>query len=341
MSITDGTSHTHPKVIYILGFARSGTTILGNVMAATEGAVFVGELMRLWRRLVINEPDRRRCGCGEPLESCEFWKRVFARVMDLEAEQGNGHGDDLHAFAARAYDLQRALEQKIFRVRRASRSAETIGAYRSIFRHLYQAIAEISGARVIVDSSKEPWHATHMAELHEFEPAFVHIVRDPRGALSSRQRKIAPVANRSQKLIKRYLLRDAMDWIATNRACQRLMRATGCPLPAVQYEMFATYPYATVQDVLNATQLNGVPNPVTPDGHVLLSQNHSACGNRNRFTSGKTAIRLDESWRRNVRPFDMNLITALTAPVLGRFGYALSWKRVAAEPNAHLSLNEQ
>src|SRR5262249_58384738 len=59
------------QVVYITGSGRSGTTLLGHILGQLEGFCFVGEAMYAWRAL-----GQRLCGCGVPLESCEFWSAV-------------------------------------------------------------------------------------------------------------------------------------------------------------------------------------------------------------------------------------------------------------------------
>jgi hypothetical protein len=59
------------------------------------------------------------------------------------------------------------------------------------------------------------------------------------------------------------------------------------------------------------------------DGHrVVLEPNHIVHGSSGlRFHSGELTLRLDEQWRRDMPKGDRRRVTALTFPLLKRFGY--------------------
>src|SRR5215472_6776033 len=64
------------RIIYIGGFGRSGSTLLGRRLGEAGNAVPVGELFYVWRVCVINN---LRCGCGPPFDQCDFWLSVQHR----------------------------------------------------------------------------------------------------------------------------------------------------------------------------------------------------------------------------------------------------------------------
>jgi hypothetical protein len=53
--VTDG----RIKVLYIAGFGRNGSTILGNILGELDGFFHGGELNFVWERNLL---DNRRCG---------------------------------------------------------------------------------------------------------------------------------------------------------------------------------------------------------------------------------------------------------------------------------------
>jgi hypothetical protein len=60
----------------------------------------------------------------------------------------------------------------------------------------------------------------------------------------------------------------------------------------------------------------------TGEPTVTLAPTHSVKGNPDRFRTGPIEIRLDDEWRRAMRPRDRRVVTALTWPLLLRYGYA-------------------
>ena len=70
-----GKSHERPVVLNLTGGGRSGSTVIGNVLAQAEGFVHVGEICYLWNRGVrLNA----LCGCGQPFDQCPLWSEVMA-----------------------------------------------------------------------------------------------------------------------------------------------------------------------------------------------------------------------------------------------------------------------
>ena len=66
-------------MLFIAGWGRSGSTILGNLLGETHGAVSVGELNNYW---AMRASLRRTCGCGLPHDACPFWVEVGRNLSD-------------------------------------------------------------------------------------------------------------------------------------------------------------------------------------------------------------------------------------------------------------------
>jgi hypothetical protein len=72
------------KVIYVCGYGRSGSTLLGRLLAMRTGAVAVGEVTHL---ASANFLRRARCACGEAYPRCGFWCEVDRRLTALDTDQ--------------------------------------------------------------------------------------------------------------------------------------------------------------------------------------------------------------------------------------------------------------
>jgi hypothetical protein len=73
------------KVIFIVGFTRSGSTLLEHLLSIAPGTVAVGELAYLWDPNVRNNSY---CGCGVKWDCCPFWTRTVALQQGLHFEEG-------------------------------------------------------------------------------------------------------------------------------------------------------------------------------------------------------------------------------------------------------------
>jgi hypothetical protein len=78
---SDPSSNT--RVLYLAGWGHSGSTLAESLLDQVPGLVGVGEIKFLWERGLL---QNRRCSCGTPLRSCDFWvqvlKEAFGAVPD-------------------------------------------------------------------------------------------------------------------------------------------------------------------------------------------------------------------------------------------------------------------
>ncbi len=152
------------RVLYIAGLAHSGSTLLSRVLGEVEGLFAAGEVYALSER--ISNGDS--CGCGTALGECPFWETVLRSAFP--------EGDALPRLRTERRWIQgRTLASLAF-----GRDRERLQAYRGDLARLYRAIAEVSGSRVIVDSSKSPTFAYILDSMPGIDLCGVHVVRDPR-----------------------------------------------------------------------------------------------------------------------------------------------------------------
>lgn len=323
------------KVLYVLGFARSGTTVLGNLLDQIDGLTHVGEMFHLWNRIL--RPRRNFCGCGRAVPSCEFWAPVVKASLADVWPSDLPVGDSLTPGFESTHDRLR-LEQAYATQRRAVRTYAVVRAvlarlaggrhnlseYSQLTQALYRRAAEAAGARVIVDTSKLAKSVVYLRSMSGIDPYFVHIVRDPRGSVLSRQRKRALTVGGRVRLNPRTTLADSMRWLRANAEAELLCRIlAGDRYMRLPYEQFAAAPAATLRAI---TQFIGEPqtNIAFLNGSsATLRSNHTVCGNRNRFQTGDITLSVDNAWQKLLRRRDSFAIAALTAPALLRYRYPL------------------
>jgi hypothetical protein len=169
-------------------------------------------------------------------------------------------------------------------------------------------VAEISGARVIVDSSKLPVSGAYAKHLKMVRPYFLHVIRDARGAVFARQRRFA----RSEGAFA----------IPRSNVLAGLFGNTGRH-KVLHYESFALDPAGTLRDIAAWVGERPSDLPLLDEHTARVGPNHTVSGNRNRFDTGKVKLVLDDRWKDGLRTRDYLLITALTGPLLSRYGYRL------------------
>jgi hypothetical protein len=167
-------SGQRPKVLYVMGAGRSGSTILGVALGNCDGVFFAGELDKWFAR--EGTPRRK----DPRLRS--FWGEVLERV-----------GDARDVFAARTGWLERSsalLDPRKWLARRRLRAR-----YRSVSQQLYEAVAQTAQATHIVDTSHYPLRARELQALDGVELHLLYLVRDPQSVVASLGRR--DVAERS------------------------------------------------------------------------------------------------------------------------------------------------
>jgi sulfotransferase family protein len=302
-------------VLYVTGWCRSGSTVLGNLLNELDGVVHIGEAHYLWRNGVLGAGTNTLCGCGSQVRECPLWKGVLGRLVPP--------GDAATGYAQAALAGQRAylrtrhtgarLRESLGRRERPAAAAEAVDRMVAVHR----AVAAESGASVVVDSSKYPAEPAALCGRADVDLRVLHLVRDPRATAHSWRKAKAYIPAMS-------VTRSGAYWTGANIASERIGRAFPDRYLRLRYEDFAADPRGGLAEVLSFVGRADEP-PVAADGSAVLGTNHTVTGNPDRLARGPVRIRPDESWRRDLPAVPAWVATALAAPALRHYGYA--WTR--------------
>lgn len=315
-------------VVFIGGFGRSGSTLLERIIGELPGVCALGEVLHMWVRGVR---DNELCACGQHFHDCAFWRSVGE-----EAFGGWQHVDvDAITRMHDRVDRTRLIPVDLVSGRLSARHAQA-RAYADYFARVYAAAAKVSGAQIVVDSSKHASTAYALRAAHdEVALRVLHLIRDSRGVAYSWTKQVArPEAAESgaHPWMQRYSPGvSALLWDAHNLAFAALGR-TGVPVLPVFYERFLAAPrdsLAAIAAFLGAEL--GDTDRFLDDGMVRLGSTHQVAGNPMRFRTGEMQLRSDEAWRTEFPKRPGRLVTALTAPLMLRYGYRLSTRPVHAD----------
>lgn len=326
------TSSPELKVVYIVGFARSGTTILGNLLGEIDGFFHMGELCRVWSQAVR---ARGRCGCENTVAECPFWSRVLSRTLSRDPggpphESSDAVPNVNGTSFKQAWEIQkRARSENTWRrdFSPLARDRSSSKKYVELLESLLHNVAEVSRSRVLIDSSKLPESGAYLRSVPSVTPFYLHMVRDSRGSIFSRQRRHAPWDGEKVLLNRVSAIADSFRWMRSNLEAEVLGRRGGkARHMVVRYESFASRPESTLGAI--ASWLGEDPDrlPLIDSRTAWIGPNHTVCGNRNRFQTGEVTLRVDDRWIDALRSRDYLLITSLTSPLLARYGY--SWRRI-------------
>lgn len=279
-----------PRVLYITSRGHSGSTLLSLLTSGHSQIVSAGEL----KMLTNPNPERRLCSCHRLVpDQCPFWgavqKRVLAAVgRPLDQLVLGDNGDDSSFLADNEA--------------------------------LFAAITAVSGAALIVDSSKSLPRLSRLLTAEAQGAAFtihpVHLHRGPFGSMNSARKKGDQLRQAAYNYARLFFL--SRELLQGSRALR------------IYYEQLASNPRAEMAQVMDWLQLpleEGQFNwrdGVRRDIH----------GNAMRFDSSDQ-ISLDQSWRRQLS-FGQKLgVLAWTLPVRLRSAWLFRRLRFWIKPGVH------
>jgi hypothetical protein len=306
------------KVLYIMGWGRSGSTIMDNLLGGLDGFFSVGELSYFWERGLL---EGRRCGCGALIKECDVWSATLKEAF------GDPFTDEVDPRAVVRWQRDAVRIRHTWRLLRhdAAPTGTTLHSFADVMSRFYRALAHVTGARVIVDSSKRPSDGAVLRLVPGVDVAYVQLVRDPRAvAYSWRRRKVQLDKAQLADLVQHGPVDSTLSWTGWNLAAEALRRrhAPGKSM-LLRYEDFIERPRAALTDM--ASLVGESPADMSLEGErtARLSVNHTVSGNPSRFTTGAVELRRDDEWITRQARADRFISTVLALPLLGRYGYAL------------------
>ncbi len=295
------------KVLCITGWCRNGSTVIGNILNEIPGFFHVGELHFLWKN-ASGRGSNNLCGCGTALTQCSVWSGILA--------QGRAAGISADAHADAVVRRQRACvrTRHTWRVLKRGLHSVEVREHAALMTRIYHAVAERTGARVIVDTSKIPGEAALLPHLDGVTPYYVHLVRDPRAVAES------------WRLPKQYVYvmssaKSTAYWLGFNLASRAITRRHPERSLFLRYETFIADPARTIDALLRLCGEDGAANPLR--GRTIeLHTNHTVTGNPDRFQTGASVIRdRDDSWTTGLSMRARLAAVALSWPLFRRYGY--------------------
>ena len=131
-------AHEASHVVYIVGWGRSGSTLLTAVLGELDGAFAAGELRMLWGRGAIG---RRLCGCGRVIPECPIWSQVLERLDGAPCTAEEMASIQAHRLRSRHF-LPELLRMAVHRG-----PDEELSRYAATYVQALEAVTEVTGAQ--------------------------------------------------------------------------------------------------------------------------------------------------------------------------------------------------
>lgn len=303
------------RLVFVGGMGRSGSTLIERLLGELPGFCSVGETVHLWRRGLL---ENELCGCGRPFADCGFWTEVGMRAFG-----GWEHLDVREVLRLKAgIDRTRYLPALLHASDRGAVAARG-ECYTAFYHRLYSAVAQVSGARVIVDASKHASLAACLRRRYGTGMRLLHVVRDPRAVAYSWGKRLprpsASAASSEPEMARCSPGRAAVRWMAQNAYLDALARR-GVPTLRVRYEDFVADPGGEFGRIAAFAGYEGRP-PDPGEERLPAAEGHAISGNPMRFSPGPVGVRADHGWREGLAPWRRSLVSAVTAGHRRRYGY--------------------
>lgn len=303
--------------VFICGSGHSGSTLLEMLLAGHSEIVAVGELQNLSHQIAIG----RVCSCGVLPRDCPRWQAINARVRQrcgvdifeqpfrfpVSRERPQGTWQTVLRYWNRtcyyAHFGWRPLGPlRLFRL------AAGGGRLRFNTALLLEAARDLSGAPIVVDSSKD---YVRMREIYDWsDPGTVRIIyltRDGRGCAWS-------AVKRRRECIEVI----AREWAKNQKRTWRMLG--GVPAQhqmRVCYESLCSAPAKVLEGLCAWLDLKYEPAML----QLAPAEHHTIAGNQIRVQRRMT-IRLDDEWRHGLDTKQMAIFDRLAGDVNRKLGYA-------------------
>lgn len=302
-------------MLFIGGLGRSGSTLLELVLAQHPDVCALGEVVHLWQRGLV---DDERCGCGERFAGCEFWQELGRRAFGGWSKLPLDRVTELKA----AVDRTRYIP-RLARYRLPDQLRREVHEYTSYYQRIYQAARELTGATVVVDSSKHASLAFALRHSPGLDLRVLHLVRDSRGVAYSwaRQVRRPEVVDADAYMPRFSTLTVSGLWTVQNGAFHLLSRAA--PVTRLRYEDFTADPQGWLRRIRELVDLPDDPaaGAILRDPPTSPSPAHTVAGNPLRFAAGPLRINRDDRWRAALPRPRRTMVSLLTLPLRLRYGY--------------------
>ncbi len=296
------------RVAYILGYGRSGSTVLDLILGSLPSCTSVGEISNLYEWRAAKRP----CACGKELDKCDQWSGI------LESHEQAGGGST---------KLLRSVEGLLglFQLLWGTPNSRRYREYKKSVESLFDSIARHRGVTLISDSSKST-RATvgrflALQKLTKYDVKGVFLVRDGRGVMWSEMKRAgSPEHTRRSRSRFVNATRCALSWTMTN-ILSLLVKSVAAKdsVLLMRYEDLCQTPVESIRRLAEFLDLS--LDPAVLEGEIQMKAGHTVAGNRLRFAS-ELRLKPDTEWMSKLPNLYRNLFWIITFPVARRLGYA-------------------
>ncbi len=288
--VVEGVSPDAPlRVLYIGGCGRSGSTILDTLLGNHPDMESVGEACHIATNAWVREDSY--CACGKLGRDCDFWRDVF---LQWSRRAGSV---DVAGYAEATREIESRLRMSVAQSRLSAGELKH-GDYVRLTVGLIASIRDVSGSKLVVDSSKSATRAAALSMVEGVDLRLVHMVRDCRGVLWSAKKRFRKDdrAGISKDDAGKSVARTMKIWSVANLVIDQLRRRMPRDRSIrLRYEDLIAQPDVELRRIGDLVELDLEPLVAAVTKGQTMSVGHTIAGNRIRM-SGSVQLRPDMEW---------------------------------------------
>jgi hypothetical protein len=215
-----------PKVVYVMGAGRSGSSILGVCLGNCDGVFYAGELDKWLLREGV--PSRKNIQ-----RRLRFWEQVLAHVERPQSVFGREAHNNLERSSA------------LLRPGRLRAARRLRPEYLRVSEGVYRAVSEVSGDAVVVDTSHYPLRAQELQRLDGIELYVLLLVRDPQKLVASWDRNDVDEPRFGEMKTNLYL------WLTYALSVRTFLRQPAARRMLVRHEDLLAEPERVLREILD------------------------------------------------------------------------------------------
>ncbi len=170
------------KVVFILGAARSGSTLLDIVLGNGPETFSCGEMIIFPKRRGIPH------GGAEVPEREDFWQRVGTTVCDKSGMDYATLETVADKIEHHAYFLNHAFSLY---------APSAVERYSTYINLMFDTVFELSGKNILIDSSKRPSRALALNKFLHYDIYIIYLIKNPVEVIRSFSKKDVEQASKS------------------------------------------------------------------------------------------------------------------------------------------------
>ena len=293
-----------PNILYIASAGHSGSTLLDFLIGSLPHTFSTGELVyfpwQIYRTIqsISSIKNQNICTCGNSFFNCKVWGEVIKMVknnMDIDMRQ-NPFLFDISIHRSPSYKDNFKISNKLIRTLYYLFSFQIFGnPINNIYYHhyrqsihnnwkLFRYLYNITGARYIIDSTKDPIRFKMLHRMHPNNIKLIILIRNVHGVATSglmRQEH-----NNIEKAAKGWLK------FYNNKIIKILKSTENLNYLIIHYEELTKHPEKIIRNIANFLEIDNF---------------HLIAGNPMRYKNNFT-IKYDKRWKNHINDQQYDLL---------------------------------